>query len=103
CRYDYVYDASHRCVAEGGTEGHLAVRIAYGEPDPLTGLRHTTLTTADGHTTRYTVDRDCRVIAATDPLGRTTRTSYDARGRVTSRTDALGHTTAYEYDERGNL
>ncbi|MGP3971504.1 putative T7SS-secreted protein, partial [Streptomyces sp. 6N223] len=102
-RYDYVYDDLHRCVAEGGTEGHLAVRIAYGEPDPATGHRVTTVTTPQGHASRYTVDAASRVIAATDQLGHTTRTSYDERGRVTARTDAVGHTTGFRYDEHGNL
>jgi RHS repeat-associated protein len=101
-RYDYAYDTLHRCVAEGGTEGHLAVRIAYGEPDPATGQRVTTLTTPQGHASHYTVDARCRVIAATNPLGHTTRTTYDTYGRVTGRTDALGRTTGLRYDERGN-
>jgi RHS repeat-associated protein len=102
-RYDYVYDRSHRCVAEGGSEGHLAVRIAYGQPDPATGQRDTAVTTSQGHASRYTIDAHGRVIATTDPAGHTTRTAYDPYGRVTARTDALGHTTGFRYDERGNL
>nr|WP_326600534.1 RHS repeat-associated core domain-containing protein [Streptomyces sp. NBC_01803] len=102
-RYDYVYDTWDRCVAEGGTEGHLAVRIAYGDPDPATGHRVTTVTTPEGQASRYLVDAACRVIAETDPQGHTVRTGYDGEGRVTARTDALGHTTGFHYDERGNL
>ncbi|WP_059011874.1 putative T7SS-secreted protein [Streptomyces specialis] len=103
-RYDYAYDALDRCVAEGGTEGHMAVRIAYGEPDPATGLRTTTVTTPPpAHASRYLIDPACRVVAVTDANGHTVRTDYDADGRVTARTDALGHVTRYERDEHGNV
>ncbi|MEU4885900.1 MULTISPECIES: putative T7SS-secreted protein [Streptomyces] len=102
-RYDYVYDDRDRCIAEGGTDGHLALRIDYGTADPETGHRTTTVTTAQGHTSRYLIDGRCNVIAETDPTGAVTRTAYDARDRVISRTDPLGHTTAFRYDEAGRL
>ncbi|NJQ01912.1 putative T7SS-secreted protein, partial [Streptomyces zingiberis] len=102
-RYDYVYDDRHRCVAEGGTEGHLALRIAYTDPDPATGHRTTTVTTAQGHTTRYLIDARRNILAETDPTGAVTRTTYDERDRVASRTDPLGHTTAFHHDEAGHL
>ncbi|WP_051722379.1 putative T7SS-secreted protein [Streptomyces albus] len=102
-RYDYVYDNQDRCIAEGGTEGHLALRIDYGTADPRTGHRTTTVTTAQGHTSRYLIDRRSNVIAETDPTGAVTRTAYDAHDRVISRTDPLGHTTAFRYDEAGRL
>ncbi|WP_445330585.1 putative T7SS-secreted protein [Streptomyces sp. GSL17-111] len=100
-RYDYVYDDRNRCIAEGGTEGHLSIRLSYDERDEATGHRVTTLTTAEGHVTRHLVDDAGRVVAVTDPLGHTTRTSHDHRGRVLTRTDALGRTTAVERDAAG--
>jgi len=102
-RYDYRYDEQHRCVAEGGTGGHLAVTIDYDTVDEATGHRVTTVTNSRGHTTRYLIDRRYKVVAVTDPLGHTVRTPRDAQGRVTSHTDALGHTTVYAYDAEGRL
>ncbi|OEV11930.1 hypothetical protein AN219_29480, partial [Streptomyces nanshensis] len=48
-RYDYVYDNLHRVIAEGGTAGHMQVRIDYDGVDEATGHRVTTLTSAAGH------------------------------------------------------
>ncbi|MEU3659030.1 putative T7SS-secreted protein [Streptomyces sp. NPDC032940] len=100
-RYDYTYDDRDRVVAEGGEAGHVKITLTYTEPDPETGHRTTTLTTADGAVTRQRIDGRCRVIATTDPLGNTTRHAYDARGNLSSRTDPLGRTTAFAYDDAG--
>ncbi|MEU0812619.1 RHS repeat-associated core domain-containing protein, partial [Streptomyces sp. NPDC005970] len=102
-RYDYVYDNRDRCIAEGGTEGHISLHIDYGPVDERTGHRVTTVTTAEGHATRYLVNDRCQVIAVTNPLGHTTRTHRDRHGRILTRTDALGRTTAYTYDPAGRL
>lgn len=102
-RYDYAYDDQDRCVAEGGTEGHLALTLTYDTRDPDTGHRVTAVTTADGHTRRYVIDDHCRVVAEIDPLGAVTRYGYDSAGRVISRTDALGATSLQEYDEAGRI
>ncbi|MFD6323473.1 putative T7SS-secreted protein [Streptomyces sp. NPDC058442] len=102
-RYDYAYDDRDRVIAEGGEAGHVQITLAYTEPDPATGHRTTTLTTADGRTTRHRIDHRCRVIATTDPLGHTTRFTYDTHGNLLSRTDPLGATTAYTYDENSRL
>ncbi|WP_264349439.1 putative T7SS-secreted protein [Streptomyces milbemycinicus] len=102
-RYDYVYDNRDRCIAEGGTEGHISLHIDYGPVDERTGHRVTTVTTAEGDTTRYLVNDRCQVITVTDPLGNTVRTRRDRYGRALSRTDALGRTTGYTYDAAGRL
>ncbi|MFD8380563.1 putative T7SS-secreted protein [Streptomyces sp. NPDC059679] len=102
-RYDYVYDNRHRCIAEGGEAGHISIRIDYDRIDQATGHRVTTVTTADGHATRYLVNDACQIVSEADPLGHTTRTTYDRHDRILTRTDPLGHTTAYAYDEAGNL
>ncbi|MFE5210009.1 putative T7SS-secreted protein [Streptomyces sp. NPDC056600] len=102
-RYDYTYDDQDRVVAEGGEAGHIKIALTYTEPDPGTGHRTTTLTTAEGHTTRHLIDRHSRVIATTDPLGNTTRLTYDDRDNVRSRTDPLGRTTSFAYEENGRL
>ncbi|OMI33775.1 DUF6531 domain-containing protein, partial [Streptomyces sparsogenes] len=102
-RYDYVYDNRDRCIAEGGEAGHVSVRLDYDRVDQATGHRITTVTTPDGHTTRYLVNGLCQVVAETDPLGHTTRTAYDRHHRPLTRTDALGHTTTHTYDEAGRL
>ncbi|MFI1336689.1 putative T7SS-secreted protein [Streptomyces sp. NPDC020845] len=102
-RYDYVYDNRDRCIAEGGEAGHISVRIDYHDADPATGHRVTTVTTPDGHTSRYVINDACQVIAQTDPLGHTTRTTYDRHHRPLTHTDPLGHTTTHTYDEAGHL
>ncbi|MEV4333397.1 putative T7SS-secreted protein [Streptomyces sp. NPDC049597] len=102
-RYDYTYDDHDRVVAEGGEAGHVKITLTYTEPHPETGHRTTTLTTADGHTTRHVIDSRCQVVATTDPLGNTTRFTYDHRGNTLTRTDPLGRTTAFSYDEEGRL
>ncbi|MEU9190556.1 RHS repeat-associated core domain-containing protein, partial [Streptomyces sp. NPDC048484] len=102
-RYDYVYDDRDRVVAEGGEAGHVQIALAYTEPDPETGHRTTTLTTADGHATRHLFGPGCRLLAVTDPLGHTTRFTYDPRGNTLTRTDPLGLTTAFSYDEDDRL
>ncbi|MFJ9328102.1 putative T7SS-secreted protein [Streptomyces sp. NPDC101230] len=102
-RYDYAYDDRDRIIAEGGEHGHLQVVIDYSEPDPATGHRVTTLTNAQGHTTRYLIDGHCRVVASTDPLGHTTRFAYDTHGNLVSRTDPLGRTTSFVHNSEGRL
>ncbi|MFC4499892.1 MULTISPECIES: putative T7SS-secreted protein [Streptomyces] len=101
--YTYAYDDRDRCVAEGGTHGHMTLRLSYGERNPATGLRVTKTTTAEGHTRRYAVNDACQVVAETDPLGASTLFARDRRGRLLARTDPLGHCTTFTYDETGNL
>ncbi|MFJ6806079.1 putative T7SS-secreted protein [Streptomyces anulatus] len=102
-RYSYSYDAQDRVVAEGGEAGHFQLTLAHAEPDPATGHRLTTLTAADGRSTRHLIDGKCRILATTDPLGHTTRFSYDASGHQLTRTDPVGRTTAFTYDAMGRL
>ncbi|MFH8418541.1 putative T7SS-secreted protein [Streptomyces collinus] len=102
-RYDYIYDDHDRVIAEGGEAGHVQITLTYTEPDPETGHRTTTLTTAAGHATRHVFGPGCRLLAVTDPLGHTTRFTYDPRGNLLTRTDPLGRTTVYAYDEDGWL
>ncbi|RNG30509.1 putative T7SS-secreted protein [Streptomyces botrytidirepellens] len=99
--YDYVYDNRDRVIAEGGTEGHFAARIHYGAPDPHTGHRVTTVTSAEGNTSRYVVNERSQIVAVTDASGHTVRTEQDRFGRVLSRTDPLGRTVRYAYDAEG--
>ncbi|KUN90268.1 type IV secretion protein Rhs [Streptomyces bungoensis] len=102
-RYDYVYDDRDRVVAEGGEAGHVQITLAYTDPDPETGHRTTTLTTADGRATRHLIGSHCRILATTDALGHTTRFRHDAHGNLLSRTDPLGATHAFTYDDEGRL
>ncbi|AJT65037.1 hypothetical protein T261_3367 [Streptomyces lydicus] len=102
-RYEYSYDDRHRCTAQSGAEGHLSNRFIYGEPDPETGNRTTTLTNGEGFPTRYLINDRLQVIAVTDPLGNTTRTTYDTHDRPVQTTDPLGAMTHLTYDEDGHL
>ncbi|WP_175408932.1 putative T7SS-secreted protein [Streptomyces sp. TRM64462] len=102
-RYDYAYDDRDRCVAEGGEEGHMALRFTYDETDPETGHRVTTTTSPTGTTHRYLINESHQVVAEIDPLGAVTRYERDRYNRLLSRTDPLGRTTRFAYDEAGNL
>ncbi|MFF7751333.1 putative T7SS-secreted protein [Streptomyces sp. NPDC007971] len=100
--YAYEYDDQDRCTSQTGAAGHMATRFAYGEPDPETGVRVTTATNGEGHSTRYLVNEARQVVAVVDPLGAETGYHRDRYNRLLSRTDPLGHTTTFEYDEMGN-
>ena len=97
-RYEYEYDDQDRCISEGGTEGHVALRVTYDDIDPETGLRVTTATTGSGAVHRYLVNDAHQIVAEIDPLGAVTRYERDRRHRLLSRTDPLGRTTRFEYD-----
>ncbi|WP_329023496.1 putative T7SS-secreted protein [Streptomyces sp. NBC_00690] len=99
-RYDYVYDNRHRVIGEAG---HYQLTLTYSTPDPTTGHRTTTLTTAQGHTTHHLIDHNSRTLATTNPHGHTTRYTYDARGNQLTHTNPLGHTTTYTYDQQDRL
>ncbi|WP_078492026.1 putative T7SS-secreted protein [Streptomyces yerevanensis] len=101
--YRYEYDDQDRCIAEGGTHGHMNLRVDYDGTDPETGLRVTTTTTGEGHTRRFLVNDAWQVVADIDPLGAVTRHERDRYNRLLSQTDPLGHTTSFRYDEAGNL
>ncbi|MFH8768170.1 putative T7SS-secreted protein [Streptomyces sp. NPDC017958] len=101
--YTYEYDDRDRCIAEGGSAGHMTLRLSYGEPDPESGFRTTTATTGEGHTRRYLVNDTWQVVAEIDALGATTRYLRDRYHRLLSQTDPLGHTTTLRYDDEGNL
>ncbi|MFF0066985.1 RHS repeat domain-containing protein [Streptomyces sp. NPDC005279] len=102
--YTYEYDEKGRCVAEGGAEGHMSLRLSYDETDPGTGHHITTTTTTTGEgTRRYLINSAFQVVAEIDPLGNVTQFERDRHNRLLSRTDPLGHTARYEYDDRGNL
>ncbi|MFE6775245.1 putative T7SS-secreted protein [Streptomyces sp. NPDC057702] len=102
-RYDYAYDNQHRCVAEGGEAGHVAIRVDYDDRDETTGHRVTTVTTRTGHRTRYLVNDALQIVATTDPLGHTVRQEHDRYDRPLSHTDALGRVTRLRYDTAGHL
>ncbi|MFI7384681.1 putative T7SS-secreted protein [Streptomyces sp. NPDC049813] len=101
--YTYEYDDQDRCVAEGGSDGHMALRLSYDEVDEATGYRVTSTTTGEGHTRRYLINSDGQVVVEIDPLGAATHFARDRRNQLLSRTDPLGHTARYAYDEAGNL
>ncbi|MCX4670420.1 DUF6531 domain-containing protein [Streptomyces sp. NBC_01381] len=101
--YTYTYDDQDRCVAEGGSEGHMSLRLTYDTTDPETGLRVTTTTTGEGHTRRFLINDAWQVVADINPLGAVTRYERDHYNRLLSRTDPLGRTTSLSYDTAGNL
>ncbi|MGI5349423.1 putative T7SS-secreted protein [Streptomyces sp. CA-250714] len=102
-RYDYVYDNLHRVIAEGGTAGHMQIRIDYDGVDEATGHSVTTVTTAAGHATRHLFNEQGQPVGEIDPLGHRTRTARDSCNRPVSHADALGRRTSFTYDEAGQL
>ncbi|MGW3409806.1 RHS repeat-associated core domain-containing protein [Streptomyces sp. NPDC000888] len=101
-RYTYTYNDQDRCIAEGGEAGHITITLDYDSTDPAwPDCRITTLTTAEGATTRFVINDNSQVIAEIDPLGHTTRTTYDEHHHVVSWTNELGHTTVFDNNETG--
>ncbi|MEU9678533.1 putative T7SS-secreted protein [Streptomyces parvus] len=101
--YQYAYDERGRCITEGGSAGHMALDLEYGDPDPTTGHRITTATTPAGAVHRYLINEAHQIIAETNPLGATTHFVRDRRNRLLSRTDPLGRVTRFTYDASGQL
>ncbi|MEU2576803.1 putative T7SS-secreted protein [Streptomyces anulatus] len=101
--YRYAYDERDRCIAEGGSAGHMALSLEYTDPDPTTGHRVTTATTPGGAVHRYLINEAHQIIAETNPLGATTHFERDRRNRLLARTDPLGRTTRFTYDAYGQL
>ncbi|MFI2311683.1 putative T7SS-secreted protein [Streptomyces sp. CB00072] len=101
--YQYAYDDRDRCIAEGGSAGHMALSLEYTGPDPTTGHRVTTATTPGGAVHRYLINEAHQIIAETNPLGATTYFERDRRNRLLSRTDSLGRATRFTYDASGHL
>ncbi|WP_052851294.1 RHS repeat-associated core domain-containing protein [Streptomyces avicenniae] len=100
--YAYTYDDRDRCTSGRGGAGHLTLTLAYdGQDAAWPGRRVTTVTTAEGRTTRFVVNDHCDVVAEIDPLGHVTRSEFDERHRLTAWTDALGHTTRVTHHETG--
>ncbi|MGC0316975.1 putative T7SS-secreted protein [Kitasatospora acidiphila] len=95
-RYDYVYDDYDRCIAQGGSGGHLRWHYDY-QP----GL--TIVTNSLGAVQRYEINELHQVTASTDALGHTTRFVRDRFHRLIEVVDPLGHATRFEYDEFGNV
>ncbi|MET9861766.1 putative T7SS-secreted protein [Streptomyces smyrnaeus] len=102
-RYDYVYDNLHRVIAEGGTAGHMQVRIDYDGVDEATRHKTTTVTTSAGHATRHLFDERGQFVGQIDPLGHRTSTERDQHNRPLCHTDALGRRTTFTYDTAGRL
>jgi RHS repeat-associated protein len=101
--YTYAYDDTDRCTAQGGTDGHMSLRLSYGERDPETGLRTTTAVNGEGAVRQYYVNDLHQIVAIVDPAGHTRRFTRDRFNRLLSETDAVGRTTAHRYDPLGNL
>ncbi|MFF8864508.1 DUF6531 domain-containing protein [Streptomyces sp. NPDC015139] len=101
--YTYEYDDRDRCTAEGGSHGHMSLRLSYDGTDPATGHRVTTTVTGEGHTRRYLINADSQVVTEIDPSGAATHFTRDRYNRLLSTTNPLGHTTRFHYDDAGNL
>ena len=97
----YAYDKAGRLVSKTMPRGNVAGAIAgsytwkYGYDK--VGNR-TSVTDADGKTTKTDYDAENRPIKVTDPLGRVQTTAYDGAGNVRTTTDALGKVAIYTYD-----
>ncbi|MGE5328496.1 MAG: RHS repeat-associated core domain-containing protein, partial [Deltaproteobacteria bacterium] len=53
--------------------------------------------------TRYSYDKNSRLLETTNPEGHTTSQTYDDIGNIETKTDGRGKTTAYAYDEFSRL
>nr|WP_267887535.1 RHS repeat-associated core domain-containing protein [Streptomyces sp. XY332] len=101
--YDYVYDDRDRCTYQSGSNGHVESHFTWGDTDPATGLRTTSITDGLGHTKQFVVDERSHVVAEINALGEVTRFERDSRNRIRSRTDPLGNVERFTFDEAGRL
>ncbi|WP_328399239.1 DUF6531 domain-containing protein [Streptomyces sp. NBC_00390] len=101
--YEYAYDDRDRCIAEGGIDGHIALRLDYAGIDPETGHRITTTTTSSGAVHQYVINDAHQVVREVDPLGAVTHYERDRYNRLLSRTDPLSRTISFRYDKLGQL
>ncbi|MCX5450971.1 putative T7SS-secreted protein [Streptomyces libani] len=99
--YSYTYDDQDRCIWQSGEEGHMSGHFAWGDPDPVTGLRTNRHHNSLGQVTTYLVNDRHQIVAETDPTGASTRTIRDAKHRILSTTDPLDRTTHITYDDEG--
>ncbi|RSN53270.1 hypothetical protein DMH12_18125 [Streptomyces sp. WAC 04229] len=100
--YAYAYDDRDRCVAAGGEGGHFSLTLDHDGTDPeWPDCRVTTLTTAEGTSTRFVVNDSCQVVAEVDALGHRQRTDYDENHHVVRRADALNQMTWFENNAYG--
>ncbi|MCM1567226.1 MAG: S8 family serine peptidase [Dehalobacter sp.] len=53
--------------------------------------------------TKYTYDKNNRLVSTTDPEGHATRQSYDNVGNIATKTDGNNNVTYYSYDQFNNL
>ncbi|MEU7556487.1 DUF6531 domain-containing protein [Streptomyces sp. NPDC044571] len=101
--YDYVYDDQDRCIHQSGSNGHMESHFTWGDTDPGTGLRTTSITDGLGHTKQFVVNEHSHVVAEIDALGGVTRFERDRHNRLLSRTDPLGNVERFTFDESGRL
>ncbi|MEU1013899.1 DUF6531 domain-containing protein, partial [Streptomyces sp. NPDC005890] len=101
--YTYAYDDRDRCIAQGGAEGHMSLRLSYGARDPETGLHTTEAVNGEGAVRRYFVNDLHQIVAMVDPAGHTRSFTRDRFHRLLSETDAVGRTTSRRYDDMGNV
>ncbi len=62
-----------------------------------------TVTDANGHATNYTYNTNGQILTETDALGRVQVQTYDGQGNLVTRTDREGNTTSFSYDATGNV
>ncbi|MFD9023700.1 DUF6531 domain-containing protein [Streptomyces parvulus] len=102
--YAYAYDDRDRCVAAGGEGGHFSLTLDHdGTDTEWPDCRVTTLTTAEGASTRFVVNDGCQVVAEVDALGHRQRTDYDENHHVVRRVDAMNQMTWFENNAYGQL
>jgi len=97
--YRYKSEELTSVTAAAGTAEAATTSYQY---DPAT-FGQSTITDADGNTTKNTYDSRGDLLSTTDPLGNTTKYTYDGEGDRLTATDPLGITTTNTYDAVGNL
>ena len=93
------YDkAGNLVLTESGAEGEVLTRTAYTY-DALN--RRTSVTDAEGNTTRYAYDAEGRLSAIIDPNGNRYTNEYNEAGELIKETDPNGTSVCYTYNALG--
>lgn len=103
-----VYDPFDKLIQKINADGTIMQKLAYYD----NGLQSTSydalgvqyLNNGDAtHCTKFSYDKNGRLLSTTDVLNHTTSQTYDNVGNIKTKTDANNNTTIYNYDEYNKL
>jgi len=99
----YSYPSYRKFFAEIDGKSALCFWENYPSPEHIQNTTPEKVYDALGNCTKYTYDKNNRLVSTEDAEGHKTLQTYDNAGNIAAKTDGKGNTTAYEYDEFNRL